>query len=76
MSKKSSQLKHSLQESWWHVGFDINWLCKKQGNKVLSEGKMYISTAYVCLCAKYRTNTLFLLVSLLFYQMCCEAVAA
>ena len=32
--------KHSLRESWWDIGFEGNWWCKKQGNKVLSEEKM------------------------------------
>ena len=38
--KETSNYKHSLRESWWYIGFEGNWLCKKQGNKVLSEGKM------------------------------------
>ena len=37
---ETSKQKHSLRESWWDIGFAGNWWCKKQGNKVLSEGKM------------------------------------
>ena len=38
--KKTSKYKHSLGESWWDIGFEGTWWCKKQGNKVLSEGKI------------------------------------
>ena len=41
-SQKTQVNKNILKEKVgeWDIEFDCNWWCKKQGSKVLSEGKM------------------------------------